>query len=73
MEVAIHSFFHAWASHHKKSNRSDQIRDDEGREWSKPEDISRAFIQFYEKLFTYEVPSGVDRYLNNMEARVLQK
>lgn len=63
-------FFHAWASHRRKINTIRRICDDEGREWQKPEDISKAFVQFYQKLFSSGGTSDIDLCLEGMEARV---
>lgn len=44
-------FFHAWANHRHRINPIQKITDDEGRKWKKPEE-SKAFVEFYQKLFT---------------------
>ncbi|XP_059441892.1 uncharacterized protein LOC132174217 [Corylus avellana] len=44
-----------------------------GNEWSNIEDISNAFIEFYQKLFTTEVVQGVDECLAGMEGRVTEE
>lgn len=53
-------FFHAWATHRRKINHIKKIEDEEGREWGKPEEVRKAFIDFYQQLFTTEDVVRVD-------------
>lgn len=63
-------FFHAWATHRRKINHIKKIEDEEGREWGKPEEVRKAFIDFYQQLFTTEDVVRVDQCLNGLETRV---
>lgn len=63
-------FFHAWASHRRKINHIQKIQDDAGREWTKPEDISKFFIDFYQTLFTAGGIHGVEECLMGLEVQV---
>ncbi|XP_059458331.1 uncharacterized protein LOC132187927 [Corylus avellana] len=63
------SFFHAWASHRRKINQIQKIQDEEGREWKKPEEIAKAFVNFYEGLFTSGGTNGVAEVLESMEPK----
>jgi hypothetical protein len=45
-------FFHAWANHRRRINQIRVIKDAEGREWKKPEDIGMVFCKFYHELFS---------------------
>jgi hypothetical protein len=53
-------FFHAWASHRRKINTIKKIKDEEGVVWKKSEEISNAFISFYQNLFTTGEVEGIE-------------
>jgi hypothetical protein len=63
-------FFHAWASHRRRINQIKKVRDDGDREWTKPEEIGQAFVNFYQTLFQSEGTVGVEECLEGLEARV---
>ncbi|GLT53570.1 hypothetical protein SLA2020_268330 [Shorea laevis] len=52
-------YFHAWANHRRKVNQIGQIRDDQGAEWVQPEEISRAFLDYFQQLFSTSSPGGL--------------
>lgn len=41
-------YFHAWASQRHRTNQIHKIKDDRGNEWKKPNDVSKAFVEFYQ-------------------------
>lgn len=41
-------YFHAWASQRQRKDRIDSILDENGSVWSNPEDVQKAFKQFYQ-------------------------
>lgn len=62
-------FLHAWASHRRRINTIKKIKDGDGRDWTKPEDISKVFINFYKNLFTTDNTVGIEECLEGMELR----
>jgi hypothetical protein len=64
------SFFHAWVDHRRRINQIRKIEDEEGHEWKKIEDISKAFIDFYKNLFSAGNTSGIERCLAGLNERV---
>lgn len=66
-------FFHAWASHRKRINHIKRVRDDDGREWTQPEDIAQVFVNFYQQLFHTEGPRDIDECLEGLKAWVTPK
>jgi hypothetical protein len=46
------------------------VCDDEDKEWTKPEEIGQAFVNFYQKLFQSEGTMGIKECLEGLEARV---
>jgi hypothetical protein len=66
------SFFHAWASHRRKINTIKKIEDEQGREWVEPKEISAAFINFYQQLFTTGGTEGVEQCLEGLQPRVTE-
>jgi hypothetical protein len=63
-------FFHSWANHRRKINQIQQIQDEDGRIWKKPEEISKSFIELYQALFTASGVHGVEECLMGLESRV---
>jgi exonuclease III len=63
-------FFHAWASHRRKVNRIEKIRDEEGMVWDKQEEIGMAFARFYQKLFSTGGSTGSDECLAGLRTKV---
>ena len=63
-------FFHAWASHQRRINHIKQVQDDKNTEWTKPEEIGHAFVNFYQKLFQTKGIIGVDKCLEGLEPQV---
>jgi hypothetical protein len=66
-------FFHSWASHKRKINQIQKIQDDDGRIWTKPKEISKSFINFYQALFTASGVHGVDECLMGLDVRVTEE
>jgi hypothetical protein len=66
-------FFHAWANHRRRVNQIRVIKDVEGREWKKPEDIGMAFCKFYQELFSAGESGRIAESLQHIEARVTVK
>jgi hypothetical protein len=63
-------FFHSWANHRRKVNQIRVIKDVEGREWKKPNEIGLAFCQFYQELFSAGDVRRIDESLHHVEPRV---
>lgn len=66
-------FFHAWVGHRRRINQIQKITDDRGVEWKKPDEISKAFICFYQELFKVGEVSGTEESLMGMENRVMEE
>ena len=66
-------FFHVWANQRRKIDHIGKIQDDEGNQWTKPEDIGGAFIQYYQQLFTTAEPIGVEDFISNVEIQVTEE
>jgi len=56
-------YFHSWAKQRKKVNSISSIMDRDGRIWKKKCEISKAFLSYYEDLFTTQRPAGVEHCL----------
>jgi hypothetical protein len=63
-------YFHAWVNHCQKINSIQQISDEEGQIWKTKPNISRAFIHYYETLFTTQGPSRIQECLMHVEPSV---
>jgi ribonuclease HI len=63
-------FFHAWASHRRRVNTIKRIVDGGGRDLTKVEDISAAFVSYYTGLFTTEGTAGMEDFTMGVQARV---
>jgi len=63
-------YFHAWANHRRKINSIQHISDERGQLWKTKPDISRAFIHYFEKLFTTQGPSRIQECLMYVEPSV---
>jgi len=64
------SFFHAWATEGRRSNHIGQIRDSEGRLWKEQGQIGRAFIGYFQDLFSSGGSVGVAGCLFGLTPRV---
>jgi Leu/Phe-tRNA-protein transferase len=49
------------------------ICDNKGRKWKKPKEISKAFVEFYKKLFSIGLTESIEVCLARMEARVSEE
>jgi hypothetical protein len=63
-------FFHAWATHRRRINTIKRVTTRDGREMTKVEDISDAFVSYYNELFTSEGTVGMEEFTEGMQARV---
>jgi hypothetical protein len=63
-------FFHAWASHRRRVNTIKRVVDEDGRDMTKVEDISVAFVSCYNGLFTTEGTVGIKDFTVGLQARV---
>ena len=63
-------FFHAWASHHRRINTIKRVINGDGREMTKVEDISDAFVSYYNGLFTTKGTTGMEEFTVGLKARV---
>jgi hypothetical protein len=64
-------FFHAWATQRKKkTNYIGHVKDMEGREWKKHNEVGQAFVRYYQGLFTSEGACGVESCLEGLDCRV---
>lgn len=66
-------FFHSWASPRRKVNFIASIQDVTGVVWTKPEDINRVFINYYQDLFATSHPSGIEETIGDVHPRVMAK
>jgi hypothetical protein len=65
-------FFHAWADHRRRVNQIRKINDESGRELKHIKEISKAFVGFYQRLFTSETSIGMDLCLADMRKYVTE-
>jgi len=63
-------YFHAWANQRRKSNGIVAVTDQEGRKWTKRDDIGSAFAKYYQNLFSTEGVVGIDECLSSVSTRV---
>lgn len=63
-------YFHTWANHRRKVNTIAQIQDDQGRDWSQPNDLCCIFVQYFQGIFFTATPVGVYESLANITPRV---
>jgi hypothetical protein len=56
-------YFHSWAKQRKTVNSISSIMDRDGRIWKKKCEISKAFLSYYEDLFTTQRPVGMEHCL----------
>lgn len=68
--IGILSTFTHWANHRRKLNGIHQIADEAGRLWSSRLEIGRAFTTYFDRLFTSQGPSRIQKCLQHMESRV---
>jgi hypothetical protein len=61
-------FFHACANARKKANHIAEITDIAGTQFSEPEEVQMAFINYFSDLFTY-----MEAVLQNLENRVTEE
>ena len=66
-------FFQAQATHGHKINTLKKIEEEQGRQWTKPKEVSVAFILFYQNLFTTCGVKEVEQCLDGMEPRVTEE
>jgi hypothetical protein len=66
-------FFHMYASQRKKANRICEITNADGVRCASPTDISSAFLEYYQSLFSSSGPIRVDACLKVLEERVTPK
>jgi hypothetical protein len=59
-------YFHSWATHKRKVNFITSIQDETSSVWTKPEDISRAFQNYYQALFSTTTPSRIEDSLGGV-------
>ena len=64
-------FFHKCIKQRRKKNVISQIIDEEGRTWSSPREVEKAFSSYFQHIFTSSNPVGVDDSLNLMLTRVI--
>lgn len=62
-------YFHAWANHRWKINGIKIICDEAGRVWKKKKE-GKAFIDYFQNLFTSQGPIGVEECLSDVESCV---
>ncbi|XP_059436514.1 uncharacterized protein LOC132169501 [Corylus avellana] len=63
-------FFHECVKQRRRKNIISQIDDEEGRRWSNPREVERAFCSYYQNLFTSLHLTGVDESLDLLPNRV---
>jgi hypothetical protein len=65
-------FFHASATQRRSWNMISKIADAHGRECSTPEDIEKAFVDYYKSLFTSARPKNIQECTRAVERKVTQ-
>jgi len=63
-------FFHAWANQRRRSNFIGSIRDLEGHEWTRPEEVGNAFTRYFQNLFETEGVTGIEECTSAVQVRV---
>jgi hypothetical protein len=63
-------YFHAWANHRRKINQIEKIVDAQGHEWTKPEDISHAFVTYFQALFSTADLDGIEECIEAVPHKV---
>jgi len=66
----MHFLFHSWAQHRRKINHIRSISDEQGRVWRKNKDVSRAFLSYYEQLFTAQSYGNVEECIRFVDSRI---
>jgi hypothetical protein len=66
-------YFHSWANQRRKTNSIRSISDENGHVWRRKNEVSRAFVLYYEYLFTTLGFVGAENCLNNVESRVSEE
>jgi hypothetical protein len=66
-------FFHACASQRRQASLIMNIWDEEGNNFTTPNEIEEAFVNYFQKLFTSSTPIGVDNCLQKLTGRVTQE
>lgn len=61
------AYFHEWANQRRKSNRITHIQYEEGSEWRSKNEVSGAFVKFFQNLYTTWGTEGIDTCLEGLE------
>jgi hypothetical protein len=64
------TFFHFWGQHRRKINHIRSISDEQGRVWRKNKDISKAFLSYYEQLFSTQSSGSVEECIRFIDSRI---
>ncbi|GLT73379.1 hypothetical protein SLA2020_452430 [Shorea laevis] len=64
------TYFHSWANQRRKTNHIRKVKDEVGREWTRPSDYCRSFIQHFQSLFTSGGPDDIDACIAEVPLRV---
>jgi hypothetical protein len=63
-------FFHASANQRRKANIITQISDEAGQVWTSQDDIGVAFVGYFQRLFTAEAPTNMQKVLSAVKRKV---
>jgi hypothetical protein len=63
-------FFHASANQRRKANIITQISDEAGQVWTSQDDIAVAFVGYFQRLFTAEAPTNMQKVLSAVKRKV---
>ena len=63
-------FFHASANQKRKANIIAQISDEVEQVWTSPDDIGAAFVGYFQRLFTTEAPTNMQKVLSVVKRKV---
>lgn len=66
-------FFHLYANQRKKANRISEVTTISGRCCSTPSDISSAFVEYYQSIFSTSDPINLDECLEELDERITPK
>jgi hypothetical protein len=64
------TFFHSWGQHRRKINHIRSISDEQGMVWRKNKDISKAFLSYYEQLFSIQSSGSVEECVRFVDSQI---
>jgi hypothetical protein len=65
-------YFHAWVSQRRRTNRINRMEDDDGVVWKDEQEISQAFVNFFNQLYTSEGSACLAECMEGVQAAVTE-